>query len=197
MRRVAIKLFFLAGVLFLGGCSVKTATVHTYVLNPSFHYGKLSHSPYSTKSVKVSYPTNIKGKSSSSIYFSYSRIEQGSYQAANWSTSSSQLLTSIIIRALEHGKVFKSVIDYTSLANADYLLESEVYDFYHKVRKNLSVSIFSIRFDLIDTNDNLVVKSKKFSYEIPTKTVNAIGYVNATNRAMEKLSADLVKWLSK
>ena len=88
------------------------------------------------------------------------------------------------------------MIDYTSLANTDYLLESEVYDFHHKVRKGHSVSVVSIRFDLIDTSDNLLVKSRKFSYEIPTGTVDAVGYVKATNRALEKLSADLVRWLA-
>ena len=105
-------------------------------------------------------------------------------------------MTSGIIRALEHGGVFKSVIDYTSLANTDYLLESEVYDIYHKVRKNLSVSVLSIRFDLINTENNVLVKSKKFSYQIPTETVDAVGYVKATNIALEKLSADLVRWLA-
>jgi len=197
MKKLITSFFLLAGIFLLSGCAFKSAKLQTYTLNPSYRYGKLSHSPYADKSVKVAYPNNIKGKSSSSICFSYSRLEEGNYQNSTWSTSSSQLLTSIIIRALEHGAVFKSVIDYTSLANTDYLLESEVYDLYHKVRKNLSVSVVSIRFDLIDTSDNRLVKSKKFSYEIPTGTVDAAGYVKATNRALEKLSADLVRWLAK
>jgi len=197
MKKTVIHLILAAGVLLIGGCAIKSTPVRTYTLSPDFRFGKASHSPYRDKSVKVAYPTNIKGKSSSSICFSYSKLEQGSYQNATWSSSSSQLLTSGIIRALDHGGIFKSVIDYTSLANTDYLLESEVYDFYHKVRKDYSASMLSIRFDLIDTDNNLVVKSKKFSYEIPTETVDAVGYVKATNRALEKLSADLVRWLAR
>ncbi len=72
-----------------------------------------------------------------------------------------------------------------------------MYDFYHKVRKNLSVSVLSIRFDLIDTDYNRLVKSRRFTYEVPTETVDALGYVKATNIALEKLTVDLVKWLGR
>ena len=195
--KAAIVIFLGLSLFIFDGCAVKSVPLKTYTLNPPLNYRAVSQSPYRNKSVKVAYPNNIRGKASSTICFTYSNIEEGSYQNSSWSSSSSQLLTSIIIRALEKGKVFKSVIDYTSLANTDYLLESEVYDIYHKVRKNLSVAVLSMRFDLINTDNNLLVKSKKFSYEIPTSTVDAAGYVKATNKALEKLSADLVRWLAK
>ncbi len=176
---------------------MKSTPIRTYSLNPDFNFSKLSHSTYRDKSIKIAYPANIKGKASTSIFFSYSKIEEGAYQNAIWSASNSQLVANSVIRALEKGAIFKTVIDYTSLANTDYFLESEVYDFYHKVREDLSLSIVSIRFDLIDTDNNLLVKSRKFTYEIPTETVNALGYVKATNIALEKLTSDLVKWLGK
>jgi len=196
MNRVA-KIAILTGALLLSGCAMKSSELQTYSLNPDLNFSKLSHAVYRDKSIKIAYPTNIKGKTSSSIYFSYSKIQEGKYQNAIWNSSNSQLLINGIIRALEKGAVFKTVIDYTSLANTDYLLESEVYDFYHKVRKNLSVSVLSIRFDLIDTDYNRLVKSRKFTYEVPTQTVDALGYVKATNIALEKLTADLVKWLGR
>jgi len=196
MNRV-VKIVILTGMLLLSGCAMKSSEMRTYSLNPDLNFSKLSHAVYRDKSIKIAYPTNIKGKTSSSIYFSYSKIEEGKYQNAIWNSSNSQLLINGIIRALEKGAVFKTVVDYTSLANTDYLLESEVYDFYHKVRKNLSISVLSIRFDLIDADYNRLVKSRKFTYEIPTKTVDALGYVKATNIALEKLTVDLVKWLGR
>ena len=196
MNRVT-KIVILTGALLLSGCAMKSSELRTYSLNPDLNFSKLSHAVYRDKSIKIAYPTNIKGKTSSSIYFSYSKIQEGKYQNAIWNSSNSQLLINGIIRALEKGAAFKTVIDYTSLANTDYLLESEVYDFYHKVRKNLSVSVLSIRFDLIDTDYNRLVKSRKFTYEIPTQTVDALGYVKATNIALERLTADLVKWLGR
>ncbi len=196
MNRV-VKTVILTGILLLGGCSMKSSEMKTYGLNPDLNFSKLPHATYRDKSVKIAYPTNIKGKSSSSIYFSYSKIDEGKYQNAIWTSSNGQLLINSIIRSLEKGGVFKTVIDYTSLGNTDYLLESEVYDFYHKVRKGVSVSVLSIRFDLIDTDYNRLVKSKRFTYEVPTQTVDALGYVKATNIALDKMSLDLVKWLAR
>ncbi len=197
MNKILGQIVVMSVLILLSGCSTKSDSLQTYNINPDLNFSKLSHSIYRDKSIKVAYPINIKGKSGTSIYYSYSRLEDGVYQDSSWSSNSSQLLTGSIMLALEHGRVFKSVIDYTSLANTDYLLESEVYDFYHKIRKDLSVSVVSIRFDLIDTDNNILVKSKKFNYEIPTGTVNAIGYVKATNRALEKLSADLTRWIGR
>ena len=196
MNRV-VKTVILTGILLLGGCSMKSSEMKTYGLNPDLNFSKLPHATYRDKSVKIAYPTNIKGKSSSSIYFSYSKIDEGKYQNAIWTSSNGQLLINSIIRSIEKGGVFKTVIDYTSLGNTDYLLESEVYDFYHKVRKGVSVSVLSIRFDLIDTDYNHLVKSKRFTYEVPTQTVDALGYVKATNIALDKMSLDLVRWLAR
>jgi len=196
MNRV-IKIVILTGILLMSGCATKSSEMKTYGINPDLNFSKLPHSVYRDKSIKIAYPTNIKGKSSSSIYFSYSKIDEGKYQNAIWTSSNGQLLINSIIRSLEKGAVFKTVIDYTSLGNTDYLLESEVYDFYHKVRKGVSLSVLSIRFDLIDTDYNRLVKSKRFTYEVPTQTVNALGYVKATNIAFDKMSLDLVRWLAK
>jgi len=191
------SILWITALFFLGGCSYKTATIKTYTLNPPVQYGKLKHSKYRDKTVKVSYPTSIKGRAGSSIHFTYNTLEEGSYQNAVWSTTDSQLLTYAIVHALEKGKVFKTVVDYTSLANSDYILESRIYDFYHKVRKDLSVAVLTMRFDLIDTDSNRIVKSRKFSYAVPTESVDSKGFVEAMDKAVARLSRDLVLWLAK
>jgi len=183
-------------ILIFGGCSSKNPPMKRYLLEPDFSFGRV-HSKYSDSSIKVSYPNDIIGRSGTDIYYSYSKLEDDNYQNSSWSSSSSQLISSIIVRALERGRVFDSIVDYRSVATTDYLLESEVYYLYHKIRKDISLSIVTIRFDLIDLSTNKLIKSRRFSYEIPTKSVDAIGYVKATNIALERLSSDLVKWLAK
>ncbi len=197
MKTLSLFLVLFAFALFFGGCAVKSAPIQTFTLNPDLRMEHLSHSLYGTKTLRVGYPSNIKGKSSSSIFFNYSSYEEGSYQNAVWNSDSSQLLMGMVVRAVEKSGVFGNILDYNSLANTDYLLESEVYEFSHKVRKDLSVAVVTVRFDLISGANNLLVKSKKFSYEIPTKSVDAAGYVGATNEALERLAVDLTRWLAK
>ena len=182
-------------VILLSGCTNKEAPMKSYLINPKLNIKKYN-SVYHDKTVKIAYPNSIKGRLSTAIYFAYNSIEEGSYQNASWSSSNSELLNSVIVRAVENSKIFKIVVDYRSTALTDYSLESSIYEMYHKVEDGKSLSILSIRFDLIESSSNLLVKSKKFSYQIPTKNIDALGYVQATNRAAQKLAQDLVRWLS-
>ena len=193
MRQIVI----ISLLIFLSACSSKTTTLHIYTLNPSIDIHKHPNASYSSHSVKVAYPSSIKGIISKRMTYTYDDLEEGTYVNAQWSTSSSKLLMNSFIRVLEKSGVFKATLEYTSLAHTDYLLESEVYEFYHKVRKDLSVAVVSIRFNLIHTQSNTLIKSRKFSYQIPTQTTDAQGYVKATNRAVEKISQDLVQWLAR
>ncbi len=197
MNIVFKSLSIVVFTIIISGCTTKGEPMVTYTIDPDMKVSQISSSPYRDSSVKVSYPTDIRGKSSSSIYYSYSDTEEGNYQNASWGSNSSQLLAYTVMRALEQGKVFGSTIDYRSVANVDYILESEVYQFYHKVRKDLSLSIVSIRFDLIDSSTSELKKSKKFSYKVATESTDAKGYVEATNKALERLSRDIVKWLGR
>lgn len=190
------SIIFVTIVILLSACTHKEAPMKSYLINPKLNITKHS-SPYHDKALKIAYPNSIKGKSSTAIYFAYNNIEEGRYQNASWSSSNSELLNSVVVRAVEMSKAFGTVVDYRSTALTDYSLESSIYDMYHKVEDGESLSILSIRFDLIDSSSNLLVKSKKFSYQIPTKSVNALGYVQATNRAAQKLAQDLVRWLSR
>lgn len=194
-KSIIFSALMLVGIVLFNGCSATTKPLRTYTLSPVLDFGKVSHSPYRSKTVIVAYPTNINGQASKSIYFSYHALEIGSYHYARWSTNNGQLILNATIRALDKGGVFRSTVDYTTLAYSDYLLESEVYEFYHRVRENSSDSIFTIRFNLIDTKNNWVVRSKKFSYKVPTPTKDAQGYVTATNKALSLMSRDLVQWL--
>ena len=74
--------------------------------------------------------------------------------------------------------------------------ESNIFAFEHQVRGEASHSIVSIQFTLIDADTGKLVKSKRFSYKEPTISTDAQGYANATNRAIEKLSRELIVWLN-
>ncbi len=178
------------------GCSTKESPLRRYTLNPTIDIPKISSSPYRTKSIKVAYPTSIKGVVTKRMRYSYSDIEDGTYNSARWSRASSKILLSSYIKALESSGVFGAILEYTSLADSDYLLESEVYEFYHRIRGDISLSVVSVKFNLVDVTDNRLIKTHKFTYQIPTPTLNAQGYVEATNIAVGKICRDMVVWLA-
>jgi cholesterol transport system auxiliary component len=143
----------------------------------------------------VTHPESLKEKMNQDMHFSYSASEQGSYLHSQWSNDTGKLLQGITIQTLVQSGLFKGVVSYESTAQADYRLESTVFDFSHRVRGKASDAIVSIQYNLISATTGKLIKSKRFNYIIPTKTTDAEGYAEATNEAMRRLSRDLIRWL--
>jgi len=186
---------YLILILFLYGCSSKITPIRTYSLNPIIDIKESKYSKYKDRTIKVSYPTSIDGLIGKRMRYSYNNSEDGLYNNARWSSNIGRLLSNIFIKALNKSNNFKVVVDYTSLVDTDYILESEIYEFSHKIRGDLSLAVVSIKFNLVDTDSNILVKSKKFEYKIPTKSFDAEGYTNATKEALKKISLDMLEWL--
>jgi cholesterol transport system auxiliary component len=180
--------------LFLQGCSVKQSPMKAYTLHGDTHQKAYDYK-FKDKTVKVAYPQGLKEKMGQNMQFSYSDTEYGSYQNSKWSNTVGQLLQGIFIQTLQQSGLFRGVFSYTSTAQADYRLESTIFDFSHRVRGNASNAIVSVQFFLIDSNSGQMVKSRLFSYAVPTATTDAKGYVDAANIAIGMLNKDLIAWL--
>ncbi len=136
-----------------------------------------------------------KGDISQKMHFSYSDSDNGTYLNSRWSNNISQLLQGTLIDILERSKLFKVVLTDSSTVKEDYRLESNIFIFEHEVREKQSHSVVSIQFTLIDADTGKVLKNKRFSYREKTTTIDAKGYVVASNIIIEKLARDLIAWL--
>jgi len=189
------KFFLIVSLFVLSGCSLKEAApLKVYTLN-SGNVTPVTYSDYRNKTIKVSYPQALKEKLSNGMSYSYSSSERGEYQNSQWSNNAGKLIQGNIIQILVQSRIFKAVLPYESTAGEDFRLESTVFDFSHYVRGEASYAIVSIQFSLINTDSGKLIKTKRFSYKENTQTLDARGYVEATNRAMVRLSRDLVVWL--
>jgi len=181
--------------LFLGftACS-KSPVLKLYTLDvPQVNVSQSS--PYHAKTIKVTYPQSLREQMSQKMNFSYSMSDRGTYQNSEWSNNMSRLLQGTFIDVLDKSKLFKAVLSNTSTLKENYRLESNIFAFEHRVRGEASYAIASIQFTLINADTGVLVKSKRFSYQEATQSINAEGYAGATNVAMSRLSNDLVGWL--
>ena len=189
------KFFLIASMFILSGCSLKEAApLKVYTLDAG-NVVSASYSSYRGQTIKVSYPQALKDKLTNRMSYSYSSSERGEYQNSQWSNNAGKLIQGNIIQILVQSRVFKAVLPYESTAGEDLRLESTVFDFSHHVRGEASFAIVSIQMNLINTDSGKLIKTKRFSYKENTQTLDAKGYVEATNRAMSGLSRDLVAWL--
>jgi cholesterol transport system auxiliary component len=156
---------------------------------------QLRHSAYKNKIIKVTFPQSLREQMSEKMNFSYSDNDYGTYLNSLWSNNMSKLLQGTLIEVLEESDLFSVVLSDSSTLKENYRLESNIFSFEHKVRSTYSVSLISIQFTVIDADSGKWVKSRRFSYEQPTQTIDAEGYAAATNIAIKKLSEDLLTWL--
>lgn len=190
MRLIAGMIF----MIFLAGCSTKMSPQKIYTLQTP-EVNSAYKKSYKNKTIMVMQPQSLKESMSQKMRFSYSPTEQGAYLNSKWSNDLGKLVQGTLIYTIQSSGMFKGVVSYGSTAQADYRLESTVFDFSHHVRGRASHAIVSIQFILVSTHTGKLIKSKRFSYSEATKTTNAEGYVEATDRALERLSKDLLLWL--
>jgi len=155
----------------------------------------VSYGKYRNKILKVSYPVALGEKMNDNMYYSYSLSDRGTYLNSRWSNAAGRMLQGSIIQILSQARLFKVVVPFASDVEENLRLESTVFDFSHHVRGEVSYAIVSIQFTLMNAETGKLVKARRFSYREPTVTIDAKGYVEATNRIMLKLSRDLLEWL--
>jgi len=183
-------LVLLIGV-FLGGCS-QTLRLYTFDTNPytPTHSSKSSH-----RTLTIEYPTLMDGSNTKEMLYAYSKLERGVYQKAQWNESKTRMLMGYLQGAILEGGKFGAVRGYDWGGRSDYSLQSHIHQFYHKAYGGESVSVVSISFDLMSPRHSRPIKSRMFHYEVPTKSFDAHGYVEATKRGLDLLSNDLNHWL--
>ena len=175
------------------GCS-KAPIINVYSLNVPQVETQTS-SAYKDKSIKVTFPQSIKEPMSEKMQFSYATNDRGTYQNSQWSNNMSRILQGEFIEVLYNSRLFKIVLSDMSTLEENYRLESNIFDFEHQIRGTDSYAVVSIQFTLINADTGRLVKAKRFSYQEPTPTTDAKGYAIATNRAVVKLSQDLLVWI--
>lgn len=175
------------------GCS-KAPVLKVYTLNAPSVDTRYS-AQYKNKSIKISYPQSIKEPLSENMQFSYGLNDRGAYQNSQWSNNISKLIQGALIDVLDSSRLFRVVLSDTSTLQENYRLETNIFEFEHKIRGTASYADVSIQFTLINADSGSLAKSKRFSYRENTLTKDAKGYANATNKIMQRLSADLLNWL--
>lgn len=190
-RKILTSLILCAG---LTGCT-QAPVLKVYSLNVS-SVQKVSYAAYKQKVVKVSFPHSLREQMSQKMNFSYSHNDYGTYMNSEWSNHMSKLLQGTLIDVLDSASLFKAVLPDTTTLKVNYRLESNIFAFEHQVRGKESYAHVSIQFTLIDADTGKLVKTKRFTYLEPTITVDAKGYADATNVAINKLSKETIKWLN-
>ena len=190
-----MRYIILLSLFLLSGCSMKEAPVMKVYSFVTPSMAPVSHARFRDKILKVSYPIALSEKLNDKMHYSYSLTDKGEYLNSRWSNDTGRLLQGSVIRILTESRLFKVVVPFAADVEENLRLESTVFDFSHHVRGESSYAVVSIQFTLMNAETGKLVKARRFRYREATKTIDAKGYVEATNLIMVKLSRDLIDWL--
>ena len=191
MMRSWIAVF---GLVALAGCA--STAIKTYTLSPK-SYKRVSYSKFQNSVVRVDYPKGVEDTMGTKIYYQDGSLEESFYLYSQWSKSLNRIIMGAVVDILQQSNLFKRVVDYSSTADVDYILESSIREFEHKLEGNSSFASIIIEARLLDSTNHKIVKSKLFHYKEPCTTTDARGFVEASNGALERFGRDLVLFLER
>lgn len=185
---------FILTLLLLSGCTSTLPSVNEYtLLTPSSV--KSNKPPLFIKSLSVAPSKSIASLSSKNIIYLKEGGETGSYLYSRWSDTPSVLIQRSLLISLDEHSLFASISPSTSLAQNDWVLESDIDAFYHRFSKDSSEGYIDITYRLIDTHTRKNLASKRFIITSPAQTMDARGGVDALKLAQSELNRQCIEWL--
>lgn len=131
------------------------------------------------------------------ILYSHNQYDLNSYAYSRWSDAPVRLMQTLFQVALTESGKYLTVLPSTSVSEADFVLESTLYDFSHHINVDgTSDGVIRIRFYLVDNRSKTVTATKEFGSRVPAPFCNARGAASALNKAVTDVADQLAAWLS-
>jgi cholesterol transport system auxiliary component len=120
---------------------------------------------------------------------------RGYYQFARWSERSGKRFTDLMLARLEREKIFSAVAFTGSNTRGDWLLTTEILDFYHDAAQPPGSVKMELRAELVDLKTRTLLARKNFSQSVAVPSFDAAGAHKAFNDAATRTLNELADWL--
>lgn len=180
--------------LIFSGCSVTAPTVDEYTLLP-IQRTLPKTSPLSTKTLSVAPSKPIGSLGGKNLVYLHENGLSGTYLYSRWSDTPSAMMQRSLLAMLNKEALFASLSPSTTLAQTDWVLESDLDAFYHRLYKNRSEGYIDITYRLVDTRTKQLLASKRFNVSFPAATTDAKGGVEALKNATDDINRQCIDWL--
>jgi cholesterol transport system auxiliary component len=196
MMRSSVTFIFSA--LLITGCSAPlTPAMSEYTILPSVHPTQTKKMLPYTLTLSVASSKALPSLSSKNLYYLREGGESGAYLYSRWSDTPSLLIQNALISSLQEKALFTSLLPATSSAHADWVLESDLSAFYHRLsKKSNSEGFIDITYRLINVSTKLPIASKRFIVTVPAATNDAKGGVDALAQGTQELCEQVTTWIT-
>ena len=188
-------IYALTAGLFFAGCSVTVPAVTEYRLAPQVTY--TSQQQCHSKSLKilaVKSPSTLK---TNQMRYVVQPFKEGSYTQSSWAQSPNKMLQRELYFVLSHSGIFGKVYNYDVLGESKWILEVHLDEFVQYFDTAQEDSFVKIAIDATLYNDESkqVIAKHYFVRELESQSADALGGIDAMNKAFGLILEDIVKWL--
>ncbi len=120
---------------------------------------------------------------------------RGYYLFARWTERPGKRFSDLLLGRLEREKIFAAVAQSGSNTRGDWLLTTEILDFYHDAAKQPGTARMELRAEVIDLNTRTLLARRTFTQSVPVSSYDAAGAHKAFNEAVTLTLNDVGDWL--
>ncbi len=129
------------------------------------------------------------------LVFSRSAGTRGLYQYARWTERPSKRFSDLMRARLDQQGVW-SVSAGGGYVRADWLLNTELLEFYHDAVSHPGQVRLVLRADLVDARQRKLLGHRVFEQQVPLASYDAAGAAQASSLAVSRMLDDLTIWLA-
>lgn len=193
-----MKYIFLPLALLLTACSITTPPVSEYRIAPKVELEKAKKSRCTQQSLKVSQVFSSSVLMTNQMRYVQEKYKEMAFNESKWSISPRSAVNVELVKSIRESGIFFSVQSYKSRSRSDLVLETNIEEFVQHFSNDNKKSFVRVLFSLslVDVKSGRVLDTERVSQELPTKSLDAQGGVEALNIALADVLKQSNKWLS-
>lgn len=202
--RVPVRLYRLIGVgivsLALASCvsfSGEERPIHTFLLSLDSSAGKapIPEGKPGAGILVVNVPVARPGFETPRMAYTKRPYEISYYAAHQWADSPSQMLTPLLVQALERTGYWRAVVPMPTSVRGDHRVDIDQVELIQDFLQKPSQVRVMLRMQIIKLPDYLVLGTRLFDMVEEALSDDAYGGAVAGNKAVERLVKEVAGWL--
>jgi cholesterol transport system auxiliary component len=132
---------------------------------------------------------------SDNMAFSKQPGTRGHYQFARWTERPGKRFTDLLIARLDQEKIFSTVAQTGNNVHGDWLLTTEIIEFYHDAVKEPGAVRLVLRAEVADLGSRRLISRRTITQTVAVSSYDAKGAHLAFNQAVTAMLNDMADWL--
>ena len=192
-----MKSLLLVVILIFTGCSVTSAPVTEYRIDPQVKFEVSDAHTCKDKSLKITQVFSSTSLMSKKMKYAEDDLKENSFSQSEWAISPTKAITKELVKSIRASQLFSTVTSFKSRSRSDIILETSVEDFmqYFNTKSKKSYVSVVVSMTLVDSKSSKTLETKTFEKKVDVSSFDAYGGVKALNTAFEILLIENNKWL--